>query len=157
MEIRFAQSEDVAGILALLRQVGQVHHAGRPDIFREHAQKYGASQILSMLTDLTAPIFVAVEGNAVLGYAMCKVKTYESDPVMADRTVLYLDDLCVDEARRGQGIGKALYGQVMRYAKKRRCHSLTLNVWACNPDAVRFYEAMGLQPLSTTMEALIGE
>ena len=44
MEIRFAQAKDVHGILALLRQVGRVHHEGRPDIFRSGAQKYGASR-----------------------------------------------------------------------------------------------------------------
>ena len=49
MEIRFAVPRDVPGILSLLRQVGAVHHQGRPDIFREHAQKYGASQVLAML------------------------------------------------------------------------------------------------------------
>ena len=40
MEIRFAEPRDVTGILHLLRQVGQVHHQGRPDIFRAGAQKY---------------------------------------------------------------------------------------------------------------------
>ena len=47
MEIRFAEIKDIPGILALLRQVGQVHHQGRPDIFRKGAQKYGASQVIS--------------------------------------------------------------------------------------------------------------
>ena len=68
MEIRFAQAKDVIGIIALLRQVGEVHRQGRPDIFRNGAQKYGASQILSMLDNSATPIFVAVENGAVLGY-----------------------------------------------------------------------------------------
>ena len=38
MEIRFAKPSDVPAILDLLRQVGQVHHEGRPDIFRLGAQ-----------------------------------------------------------------------------------------------------------------------
>ena len=59
MEIRFAQAKDIPGILALLRQVGQVHHEGRPDIFRSGAQKYGASQILSMMESSATPIFSA--------------------------------------------------------------------------------------------------
>ena len=49
MEIRFARAQDVPGIIKLLQQVGSVHHAGRPDLFRENAQKYGPSQVLDML------------------------------------------------------------------------------------------------------------
>ena len=96
MEIRFAEAKDVTGILALLRQVGQVHHQGRPDIFRLGAQKYSPSQILAMLDDPEQPIFIAAQGAQVLGYGFCQMQTYEKDPVMTDRTELYLDDLCVD-------------------------------------------------------------
>ena len=39
MEIRLAKTEDIPGLLELLRQVGQVHHELRPDIFRDGAQK----------------------------------------------------------------------------------------------------------------------
>ena len=45
MEIRFAKAQDVPGMIKLLKQVGKVHHEGRPDIFRVNAQKYSASQI----------------------------------------------------------------------------------------------------------------
>ena len=63
MEIRFAQPQDVGGILKLLKQVGRVHHLGRPDIFRSNAQKYGASQVIAMLDSAKTPIFVAVEAG----------------------------------------------------------------------------------------------
>ena len=52
MDIRFAKTEDTPAILQLLRQVGQVHHEGRPDIFREGAQKYGASQVMALMNKL---------------------------------------------------------------------------------------------------------
>ena len=112
MEIRFAEAKDVTGILALLKQVGQVHHEGRPDIFRKGAQKYGASQVLAMLNSTKTPIFVAVEDEKVLGYGFCQVKTYENDPVMTDRTEVYIDDLCVDENCRKQGVGKKIYEEI---------------------------------------------
>ena len=108
MDIRFAQAKDIPGILALLRQVGQVHHQGRPDIFRSGAQKYGASQILSMMESSATPIFVAVEDDAVLGYGFCQFQKHAGDPVIADHTSLYIDDLCVDENLRGKHIGKEL-------------------------------------------------
>ena len=157
MEIRFATKQDVGGILALLRQVGRVHHLGRPDIFRDNAQKYSASQVLDMLDKPKTPIFVAVEEDKVLGYCFCMIKTYEKDPVMCERTELYIDDLCVDENNRGKGIGKALYDTVYKYAKMRKCGSITLNVWACNENAVRFYEKLGLKMQKIGMETLLEE
>lgn len=155
MQIRFAEPKDVAGILALLRQVGRVHHEGRPDIFRSNAQKYGASQVLHMLESTDTPIFVAAEGDAVLGYGFCMVKQYRNDPVIADHTTLYIDDLCVDENHRGEHIGSAIYKEICRYAKMRKCYSVTLNVWSCNESAMKFYEAQGLKPQKVGMETIL--
>ena len=155
MEIRFAQPKDAAGILSLLRQVGRVHHEGRPDIFRSNAQKYGASQVLSMLSSSDTPIFVAVEGEKVLGYGFCMMKQYHNDPVIADHTSLYIDDLCVDETCRGQHIGTEIYKEICRYAQMRGCYNVTLNVWSCNESAMGFYEKLGLKPQKVGMENIL--
>lgn len=155
MEIRFAEAKDVTGILSLLRQVGRVHHEGRPDLFRAGAQKYGASQVLAMLNSSKTPIFVAVQNDKVVGYGFCQVKIYDHDPVITDHTEIYIDDLCVDEACRGQGIGKAIYHDICRYAKMRKASSVTLNVWCCNESAMKFYESLGLKPQKIGMEMLI--
>lgn len=155
MEIRFAIPEDVPGILELLRQVGQVHYRGRPDIFRADAQKYGPSQVLAMLNKSDSPIFVAAESDRVLGYCFCQMKTYYRDSVIADHSTCYIDDLCVDEDCRGQQVGTALYKAVCRYAKGRDCYSITLNVWTCNPGAMKFYEKLGLKPQKVGMEAIL--
>ena len=157
MEIRFARAQDVQGILALLKQVGHVHHVGRPDIFRSNAQKYGASQILAMLDAPKTPIFVAVEEEKVLGYGFCQIKTFENDPVIADHVELYIDDLCVDENCRGQGIGQAIYQAILKYARLRKCYNVTLNVWSCNENAMKFYERLGLKPQKVGMETILEE
>lgn len=155
MEIRFAAAQDVLGILELLRQVGRVHYEGRPDIFRDNAQKYGASQVLALLNSSKTPIFVAVEEEKVLGYCFCKVKAYENESVVNDHTELYIDDLCVDENHRGQHIGTALYNEVLRYAKMRGCHNMTLNVWCFNERAMKFYESLGMKPQRMFMETVL--
>ena len=155
MDIRFACPEDVPGILELLRQVGQVHHKGRPDIFRADAQKYGPSQVLAMLDNAQTPIFVAAEENQVLGYCFCQMKTYYRDTVINDHTTCYIDDLCVHKNCRGKHVGTALYEAVCRYAKSRDCASITLNVWSCNPSAMAFYEKLGLKPQKVGMEQLL--
>lgn len=155
MKIRFAEIEDVPGILKLLQQVGSLHHQLRPDIFRTGAQKYSASQVFAMLNKPGAPIFVAEDRKKLVGYCFCNLKKYEKDPVMADRTELYIDDLCVDEKKRGKQIGSALYEAVCLYARQCGCHSITLNAWCDNTAAVAFYERMGMKPQKIGMEFIL--
>ena len=155
MEIRFAENQDVAGILKLLKQVGRVHHEGRPDLFRSDAQKYCASQVMSMLNKPGDPIFVAVEDDKVLGYGFCQTKDHTGDTVLCGISSLYIDDLCVDENCRGKGIGKAIYKEILRYAKARKYYNVTLNVWCCNQSAMKFYESLGLKPQKIGMETIL--
>ena len=101
MEIRFAETRDIPGMINLLLEVGEVHHRIRPDLFRAGAQKYDEQTLARMLTDDTRPIFVAVEDGKVLGYCFCILQVRKNDPVLLDDRTLYIDDLCVDEACRG--------------------------------------------------------
>ncbi len=155
MEIRFAEEKDTPGILALLRQVGALHHDLRPDLFREKACKYGPSQLFSLMESSDTPVFVAVEEGKVLGYCFCQVHTTRKDPVLEDRECLYIDDLCVLEGCRGKGIGTKLYNEVLRYAKMRKCDAITLNVWEGNDAAKGFYDKMGFAPQKTVMEKVL--
>ena len=152
MNIRMANSADIPGMIALLKQVGQVHHDIRPDIFRDRCQKYDEAALADLLKDESRPIFIADGGSEVLGYCFCILRAFEGESVMADRKELYIDDLCVDEHHRGQGIAKALYSHVADYAKAIGCGFVTLNVWSGNDSAMKFYENAGLTPRSITME-----
>lgn len=148
-----ANESHIPGMIRLLQQVGQVHHHIRPDIFRSGAQKYDEIALQELLKDPTRPIFIAEEAGQVLGYCFCIHKNYTGDPVLADRKELYIDDLCVEESCRNMGIATALYRHATEYAKRSGCQFITLNLWAGNDNALRFYEHMGLTPRSTTMES----
>ena len=152
MEIRLATNSDIPGMIALLKQVGEVHHQIRPDLFRSGAQKYDESALAALLADPARPILIAGEAGTVAGYAFCILQETKGDPVLCDRKVLYIDDLCVDEALRGRGIATALYQRVVEFARELGCHAVTLNVWCGNDSAMRFYEKCGLKPQKIGME-----
>ena len=152
MVIRNASACHIPGMIRLLKQVGQVHRDIRPDIFQAGAQKYDETALAELLKDPLRPIFVAEEGDQVLGYCFCIHREYLGDPVLTDRKELYIDDLCVGESCRGQGIATALYRHVTEYAKEKDCAFITLNVWTGNHSAQRFYEAMGMTPRNIHME-----
>ncbi len=155
MTIRFAQAGDIPCILDLLLQVGEVHHQIRPDLFRAGAQKYDEAALLRLLADPKRPILAAEVDGRLVGYAFCILQITENDPVLCDRKVLYIDDLCVDEARRGQGIAGALYQRVLEYARELGCDAVTLNVWCGNDGAMSFYEKCGLKPQKIGMETIL--
>lgn len=152
MEIRFAGSGDIPGMLELLLQVGQVHHRIRPDIFRPGALKYTKQELEALLRDPQRPVFVAAEEGQVLGYAFCIHRHYDGTGVSTCRKELYVDDVCVEERCRGRGIATALLERVYAYARESGCAFVTLNVWSGNESARRFYEHMGMTPRNTNME-----
>lgn len=152
MEIRFAEVRDIPGMEKLLLQVGEVHHQIRPDIFRPGALKYTPEELEELLKDPSRPIFVAVEETGVLGYAFCIHRSYDGTGASTCRREIYVDDVCVDEAARGQGIATKLLNRVFDYAKEESCQFVTLNVWNGNDTARRFYEGLGMTPRNFNME-----
>ena len=155
MTIRFACENDIPQMLDLLLQVGEVHHQIRPDLFRAGAQKYDEAALKRLLKTSDRPILAAEEDGKMVGYAFCILQVTKDDPVLCDRRVLYIDDLCVDENHRGRGIAGALYRRALELAKELSCDAVTLNVWWGNDNALRFYENCGLQRQKIGMEKVL--
>lgn len=156
IRVRRAEKRDIPRVLELLTQVCMVHHNGRPDIFKADSQKYHAEELELLFEDETRPVFVGVdEHDRVLGYGFCVLVDYSGSNVQVERTELYLDDLCVDESARGKGVGSVIFDYIRSYAKEIGCYHLTLNVWACNPGAMAFYESKGMKMLKKEMEIVL--
>lgn len=155
MVIRRAESKDIPQIDKLLFQVNKVHSDGRPDLFKAGAKKYTDDELNKILLDDKTPVFAAVDDNdTVLGYAFCIFECAHSG-AMCNVKTLYIDDLCVDENCRGRHIGTELYKYVLDFAKKSGCYNVTLNVWALNENARKFYEKCGLSVLKIGMEKIL--
>lgn len=153
--IRYAMEKDIEKIGDLLSQVDMVHHNGRPDIFKI-GKKYSAEELKELLKDEQRPILVCVdEKDEVMGYCFGIFQQHMNHSVLTDIKTLYIDDICVDEKCRGKHVGKELYEAAVELAKDSSCYNLTLNVWSCNPSAMRFYEAMGLVPQKIGMELVL--
>ena len=153
--VRRAEARDISAILNLLVQVDMVHHNGRPDLFKGPATKYSAEELERILTDEETPVFVCTDENdRVLGHGFC-VLQHSGGQLMVEHTTLYIDDICVDETARGQGVGRVLYEHILDFARSEGCYNVTLNVWSCNPGAMAFYEKLGLTPYKVGMEKIL--
>ncbi|MBW3089418.1 GNAT family N-acetyltransferase [Bifidobacterium miconisargentati] len=156
LTIRRATAADMPTIDDLLLQVAEVHHQGRPDLFKGGARKYTDDELAGILADDATPVFVAADADGrVLGYAFCIFQQHPGNHVLTDIKTLYIDDLCVDETARGMHVGSTLYRYVLDFARESGCYNATLNVWSCNPSAQAFYERMGLTPYRIGMEQIL--
>ena len=144
--VRRAEGRDIPEILRLLVQVNMVHHNGRPDLFKGPTTKYTEAELAQILQNDDTPVFVCADDQGrVLGHGFCILQRFGGQ-LMTEHDTLYVDDICVDEAARGMGVGRAIYDHIVNYARRLGCYNVTLNVWTCNPGAKAFYEKLGLKP-----------
>ena len=154
-EVRRAVKEDIPAILELLKQVNKVHYDGRPDLFKL-ATKYSSDELSSILVNEETPVFVYDDGDGnILGHGFCIMQRPENIKLLTDILTLYIDDICVDENARGKHVGKVIYDHIIDYARQKGCYNVTLNVWNCNPGAMKFYEKLGLVPYKVGMETIL--
>ncbi len=157
MDIRYAAKKDISQILGLLTVVNHVHAKGRPDIFRDGQRKYGGDDLKEFIDrpsdEMT--ILVADENGLILGYAFCMLQDHRTEENYIPDFTMYIDDICVREDTRGKGVGKALFEAVSHLAREKGCYNVTLNVWALNPDARKFYEALGMTVQKIGMESIL--
>ncbi len=156
MEIRRAERIDVPEIMGLLKQVNDIHAQGRPDIFIQGLTKYREEDLYEIIQNPLSPVFVGIGNNGKLaGYCFCLVEDHSGYVNLRPIKTLYIDDLCVDEKQRGQHVGQQLFEYVKSFAKDNGFYNVTLNVWSCNPGALKFYEALGMTPMKTVMESIL--
>ena len=98
-------------------------------------------------------IFAVVEGKEV-GFALF----FHNFSTFLGRAGIYLEDLYVEPAHRGQGIGTALLRELARIAVARGCGRLE---WWCldwNSPSIEFYRSLGAEAMDDwTVYRISGE
>ncbi len=153
MQIRRAENRDIDAVHRLLRQVLELHAELRPDIFVSGETKYDKDVLRHVFADDNRPVYLAVdEDDTVAGYAFCALQQRPDAAYIRPGRSLYVDDLCVEEGRRGEGIGKMLFGHIVEEAARMGCSDITLNVWQGNDAARAFYDKLGMSVRETKLE-----
>ena len=133
--IRPAGPDDADAVFALLH--GLAEYERLLDEF--HATEDG---IRAILTDSTAQALVAELDGAPVGLALY----YRTALTFAGRSGLWLEDLFVLPAHRGQGIGRALLREMARITIAGNHAALEWNVLDWNTPAIAVYRAIGAAP-----------
>jgi GNAT superfamily N-acetyltransferase len=101
-----------------------------------------------------AEVLMARLGTESVGFALFfhNYSTFRAQPG------IYLEDLYVRPAHRGQGYGEALLAHLARLCVERQCGRLEWSVLDWNQRAIDFYKSLGAEPLAEwTMFRVTGE
>jgi GNAT superfamily N-acetyltransferase len=136
--IRPAQREDAITIFALIQELAayeQLTHqvTGTAEALSEHL--FGNTAFAEAL--------VVEHQSQLIGFALF-FKNYST---FLTKPGLYLEDLYVQDAYRGQGIGKALLIAVAQIAQTRGYGRMEWSVLDWNETAIAFYKKMGADVL----------
>ena len=134
VSIRPAEPPDVAAIVRLIRELAefeQLTHLLQVTPDKLHPHLFGARPVVEAL--------VAQADGEVIGFALffTNFSTFLAQPG------LYLEDLYVQPAWRGRGVGEALLSRVGALAVERGHGRFEWSVLDWNENAIRFYEKMG--------------
>ena len=86
-----------------------------------------------------------------MGFALVVIRQYDR-PGLVKRKVLILDEICVDEAYRRQGIGRQIMGDVKALARAFGCTDIQLGVYPQNTAALALYESAGMKIRSVDLQ-----
>lgn len=86
-----------------------------------------------------AEAVIAERGGRAVGFALF----FTTFSTFLCKPGLYLEDLFVEPAHRGAGIGKALLRHLAALACERGCGRLEWRVLDWNTPSIRFYESLG--------------
>ncbi len=130
IHIRRAKKEDCPRLLELVKELALYEKA--PDevtVSLSHFEESGFG---------SQPVwwaFVAEENNTILGFALYYIRysTWKGQR-------MYLEDIIVTEAARGQGIGKMLMDELIIEAREKKLNGIVWQVLEWNEPAIRFYK-----------------
>ncbi len=139
LTIRAAEPRDVPAILGLIRELAefeQLLHLVQATPEKLQTQLFGPKPAAECLV-VDAPAGAGSGPLVAFALFFTNFSTFLAQPG------LYLEDLYVQPAHRGSGLGKALLQHLGALAVERGCGRFEWSVLDWNANAIRFYEKMG--------------
>ena len=138
-QLREARRSDAAELLRLIRELARYENA-------EDQVETDETQLAATLFDdgATAHAIVAEQAGRLVGMAIY----FFNYSTWQGRNGLYLEDLFVEPACRGAGLGKALLARLAAIAVAQGCGRFEWSVLDWNTPAIAFYQSLGAEPQS---------
>ncbi len=149
---RHARPDDRERIAELFAASERLHASLHPVYFRAEGRLDPRLVDAIEGTCEQGAVFVVERERRVVGFVHVELL----EPRARERARLgrrgHLDVLVVDPTARRTGCGRALVDAAAGWVRERGALEVLLTVWAGNRDAERFYEGLGLIPVSRVMK-----
>lgn len=156
IRIRKAVQADCTKIRPLQKQIADLHHEGKPNMFKAEARYHSEEAFAKMLADPEHFIYIAEDdAGRVVGYAFAVIMHVRNHSTYVDFERFYIDDICVLQECRRMGIGKLLFEECRKQAIESDCDLIDLGVFGFNKSAIAFYESCGMTEQQRRMELLL--
>jgi GNAT superfamily N-acetyltransferase len=132
--LRAATADDAPALVGLIRELAEFEQL-------THLVVVTADSLAHQLFGPrpAAEAVVVEHAGAVVGFALF----FTNFSTFLGRPGLYLEDLYVQPAYRGQGLGRRLLRHLGSLAVERGCGRFEWSVLDWNANAIRFYQGMG--------------
>ncbi len=151
IKIAFLGVEDYPQVLRLFRQLHKTHSDLRPDFYLASDIPITQERYEKIFEDPENRVIGAMDGEKLVG--MCFLFwRFRNNPLCVPRKIAYMDDICVDEEYRKQGIGEMICQEAFRIAREKKAVGAELSVWDCNQSAVAFYRKLGFTNRTLNLE-----
>ena len=147
--LELARESDWAEVQRLSVQIHDLHAAWRPDLYFHCDEPYPREKFLEDIRNRM--VYTARIDGIVVGYVILSM-LQQGGPGTVEYKAMRLDAICVDEAARGQGIGKAMVADVRALARAFGCREIILGVHPENDSAVDFYQKCGFRIRTINMD-----
>ncbi len=141
--LRAARPDDAAAIVGLIGELAAFEHLTHLlEVTPERLAQdlFGAQPSAECVVVAREQGEAAADGDGLLVAFALFFRNYST---FLGKPGLYLEDLYVQPAARGQGIGRALLAHLGALAVARGCGRFEWSVLDWNASAIRFYEGMG--------------
>jgi diamine N-acetyltransferase len=141
MHIREADLSDFQAFKVLQKQFYDIYIQKQSNTMD---YQLNSGQFESLLQD--KKVFLVENDGEVMGYTILHIADFKNSNTVS------IEEICIDEPHRGQGIGNFLFGKAVLFAKSINATGLDLRVWEFNQSAIHFYETMGMKTKTRKME-----
>ena len=154
LKVRDAIASDYVDISILVLEVHNLHVKNRPDVFIEVDNPFSKEQFENLLNSSDTKLFVVenIDNKDLVAYCIVKIMTTSCLPIVIQSRFAHIDNFCIKDSYKRNGIGKLLFQHIVDHAKSQGVSSLQLSVWEFNQDAINFYEAVGMSMRNRKME-----
>lgn len=147
--IRPALPQDVPEIIALWQALQATSAQYEPRLApNDTAADWFTDYLRGQLDNSEAAVYVAVAQGAVVGYVFGQALRR---PTLASGDCGYVADVCVQEDRRGEGIGRRLFETLRDWFHARGLRVIEVQVVRANPASQAFWRKMGFGDFLRTL------